>query len=159
MGNGGKWELETATDWCLSGTVPVLGDDSVILTLRPHVWFHYLSVGDFIPQVVPEMSELGQRLLDHVPVRLIWHLLQQQLPLVAELLHVNLLLVNFHLVLLLGVNGQTRGGRSGKGRRGEKCFISSLYIHDPIKEFVNMSNSYGLVRCHSKYYNAKFQTH
>ena len=70
------------------------------------MWFHYLSVGDFIPQVVPEVPELGQRLLDHVPVRLVRHLLQQQLPLVAQLLHVDLLLVNLHLVLLLRVNGE-----------------------------------------------------
>lgn len=35
------------------------------------MWFHYLSLGDFIPQVIPEVSELSQRLLDHVPVCLV----------------------------------------------------------------------------------------
>ncbi|KAF3834233.1 hypothetical protein F7725_025437 [Dissostichus mawsoni] len=43
--------------------------------------------------VFPEVTELGQWLLDHVPVRLVGHLLQQQLSLVAQLLHVNLLLL------------------------------------------------------------------
>lgn len=61
----------------------------------------YLSLGDFVPQVVPQVAQLGQRLLDHVSVRLVRHFLQQQLPLVAELLHVDLLLVHLHLVLLL----------------------------------------------------------
>ena len=73
---------------------------------------------DFLPQVFPEVTELGQRLLDHVPVRLVGHLLQQQLSLVAQLLHVNLLLVNLHLVLLL------RGNRGMRGRE-ESCGVSS----------------------------------
>lgn len=68
----------------------------------------HLSLGDLIPQVFPEVSELNQRLLDHVPVRLVRHLLQQQLPLVAQLLHVNLLLVDLHLVLLLGESEKRR---------------------------------------------------
>lgn len=33
------------------------------------VW--YLSVVDFVSQIIPEMSEFGQWLLDHVSVRLI----------------------------------------------------------------------------------------
>lgn len=31
----------------------------------------YLSVVDFVSQIIPEMSEFGQWLLDHVSVRLI----------------------------------------------------------------------------------------
>lgn len=61
----------------------------------------YLSVSDLVPQVVPEVSELRDGLLDHVSVSLVRDLLEQQLPLVAQLLHVYLLLVHLHLVLLL----------------------------------------------------------
>lgn len=61
----------------------------------------YLSVVDFVSQVIPEVSELGQWLLDHVSICLIGHLLQQELTLMAELLHINLLLINLNLVVLL----------------------------------------------------------
>lgn len=57
---------------------------------------------DFVSQIIPEMSELGQGLLDHVSVCLIGYLLQQEFTLMAELLHINLLLINLNLVLLLG---------------------------------------------------------
>ena len=47
------------------------------------------------------MAQFSQRLLDHISVCLVRHLLEQQLPLVAELLHVDLLLINVHLILLV----------------------------------------------------------
>ena len=83
---------------------------------NPVLKAYHLSVRDLVSQVLPEMSELGEWFLDHVSVRLVADFLQQQLPLVAQLLHVNLLLVHLHLVLLL--RARQEGGRKGrKGRR------------------------------------------
>lgn len=61
----------------------------------------YLSFCDLVPQVIPQVPQFGEGLLDHVLVRVVGHFLQQQLPLVAELFHVDLLLVHLHLELLL----------------------------------------------------------
>lgn len=96
-----KFPRETLEEPEVSGRRPVgsSGSETVSLTRSS-----YLSLGDLVPQVLPEVSELCERLLDHVPVRLVGHFLQQQLPLVAELLHVNLLLVDVHLVQLLRMN-------------------------------------------------------
>lgn len=60
----------------------------------------YLSERDLIAQVVPQVAQFSQRLLDHVFVCLVGHFLEQQLPLVAKLLHVDLLLIHLHFVLL-----------------------------------------------------------
>ena len=84
---------------------------------NPVLKAYHLSVRDLVSQVLPEMSELGEWLLDHVSVRLVADFLQQQLPLVAQLLHVNLLLVHLHLVLLL--RARQEGGRKGR-REGDK---------------------------------------
>lgn len=60
-----------------------------------------LSESDLVSQIVPQVPELNERFLDHVSVSLVRNLFEQELPLVAQLLHVYLLLVHFNLELLL----------------------------------------------------------
>lgn len=59
-----------------------------------------LSDSNLVSQIFPQVPELRQRFLDHVSVCLIRNLFKQELPLVAQLLHVYLLLVDFNLELL-----------------------------------------------------------
>lgn len=99
------------------------------------MWHTNLSESNLVSQVVPQVSELCERFLYHVSVCLVSDLLEQQLPLVAQLLHIDLLLVHFHLVLLF----------SGKV---EKWLISSSnFMHktkktnnerDPNLEFLDL---------------------
>lgn len=106
----------------------------------------YLSVNDLVPQVVPEVSELRDGLLDHVSVSLVRDLLEQQLPLVAQLLHVYLLLVHLHLVLLLI-----------REERSQACTNSSLIIK-VIVHFYDQESIFDLPRILSFHQNRFLST-